>query len=306
VQATEVDCAGPVPVPPVAFAIPLVHAIEHFERSGARALLEGWRARAEFAGDAQVRSGALTQVRDAIRAHPVDPALLAQVEERARAAFGQARFRLRSSSNTEDLPGFSGAGLYTSISAALGDPDRTVAEGLRLVWASLWSDRAYDERELGNVDQGQVAMGVLIHQAYDGVERANGVAVSRDIGNPIHASVHYLDAQAGEASVTNPAPGVVSESMTFAWWKDPPISYLSRSSLTASPVLQQAEAARIACFMRAVHAHFAPRIDPAGANRWFAMESEWKLVGPARTLVIKQARPYSFGPVEIPADCREQ
>ncbi len=306
VQSTEADCPGPVPVPPVAYALPVVHSLEHFEGSGARALLQGWRARPEFARDAAIRATALEQVRSAILSHPVDAALLAQVESGARAAFGEARFRLRSSSNTEDLPSFSGAGLYTSVSAALGDPERVLADGLRAVWASLWAERAYDERELGNVDQSQVAMAVLVHQAYDGVERANGVAVSRDISNPIYGSVHYLNAQAGEASVTNPAPGVASESMTYAWWKDPPSTYLSRSSLIATPVLQPAEVARIACLMRAVHSHFAPRIDPSSANRWFAMESEWKLVGPTRSLVIKQARPYAFGPVEIPADCREQ
>jgi hypothetical protein len=305
VQSTEADCPGPVPVPPAVFAVPLVHYLEHFERSGARRLLDSGRARPDFASDVQVRVAVLAQVRQAILDHPVDPALLGQIEGAARAAFGQTRFRLRSSSNTEDLPDFSGAGLYTSVSAALDDPERPLAGGLREVWASLWGDRAYDERELGNVDQSQVAMGVLVHQAYNGVERANGVAVSRDIVNPIYASSHYLNAQAGEASVTNPAPGVVSESMTFEWWKTPPATYLSRSSLSMTPVLQPAEIARISCLMRAVHTHFAPRIDPTGANRWFAMESEWKLIGAARTLVIKQARPYSFGPVEIPADCRE-
>jgi hypothetical protein len=57
--------------------------------------------------------------------------------------------------------------------------------------------------------------------------------------------------------------------------------------------------------MRAVHAHFQPLIDPTGQNRWFTMESEFKLVGPARTLLLKQARPYAFGHADIPTDCRE-
>jgi hypothetical protein len=148
-------------------------------------------------------------------------------------------------------------------------------------------------------------MGVLIHQAFDGVERANGVAVSRDIRNPIMASVHYINAQAGEASVTNPAPGVTSEELTYAWWHEPPVAYQSRSSLSAAPVLQVSEIARIACYMRAVQSHFQGRLDPQHLNRWFTMESEFKLVGAGRTLILKQARPYSFGSIEIPADCRE-
>ena len=35
------------------------------------------------------------------------------------------------------------------------------------------------------------------------------------------------------------------------------------------------------------------------------MESEFKLVGPQRALILKQARPYSFGAALIPVDCRE-
>ena len=40
-------------------------------------------------------------------------------------------------------------------------------------------------------------------------------------------------------------------------------------------------------------------------NRWFAMDIELKLVGLQRDLMVKQARPYSFGSAQIPADCRE-
>jgi hypothetical protein len=305
VVSSDAACPGPVPVPPQAFALPMVHGLEHFEASGARQLLDTWRARPEFATDPAVRAQGLADVRKAILTHPVDPAVLAAVESVASAAFGSARFRLRSSSNTEDLAAFSGAGLYTSVSAALGDPQRDLGDGLRTVWASLWGDRAYDERELGNIDESQVAMAVLIHQAYDGVERANGVAVTRDVRDPIEGSTRYINAQAGEASVTNPAPGVSSEELTYSWWKSPAVTYLSRSSLTQATVLQSDEVARISCFMNAVHTHFQERLDPEHRNRWFTMESEFKLVGPSRTLVLKQARPYSFGPVQIPADCRE-
>jgi hypothetical protein len=35
------------------------------------------------------------------------------------------------------------------------------------------------------------------------------------------------------------------------------------------------------------------------------MQIEWKLIGPERRLLVKQARPYSFGTLEMPGDCRE-
>jgi hypothetical protein len=305
VLALEPACVGPVPTPPVAYAIPVAEGQAHFQASGAAALLARHRADPRFEADPRVRAQALAEVRAAIVAHPVDPALLAAIEARARAAFGTRRFRLRSSSNTEDLPGFSGAGLYLSLSVALGDPERPLADGLRNVWASLWYDRAYDERALARVDQDRVAMAVLIHEAYAGVERANGVVVSRDVNNPLRSDTQYLSDQIGEASVTNPAPGVVSEALTYTWWSPSPIARLSGSSLTPSPVLTDPEVERVACLIRAVHAHFQGRLDPERRNRWFTMEAEFKLVGPARTLILKQARPYSFGAVEVPADCRE-
>src|SRR5204863_8801171 len=133
-------------------------------------------------------------------------------------------------------------------SAGLDDPDRTVAAGLRIVWASLWNLRAYDERSLALIDSGQAAMGVLVHQAYDGVERANGVCVSRDILDPTRSDINYINAQLGEASVTNPAPGVVSEQLRFEPWEDPPITYESHSSLTAAPVVKVEEVKRLACY----------------------------------------------------------
>ena len=63
------------------------------------------------------------------------------------------------------------------------------------------------------------------------------------------------------------------------------------------------------CALGAIHRHFQARLDPLGENRWFAVDIEWKLLGPERRLLIKQARPYSFGDSagawDVPADCRE-
>ncbi len=305
VQSVNPDCAGPVPAPADAFAVPLVHSLEHFAQSGGAALLAELRARVDFSADPRVRAQGLARVREAIVKHPVAPALVKSIEDLARARFGTRRFRLRSSSNTEDLPGFTGAGLYTSVSAAVDDKDRTVADGLREVWASLWAERAYDERELALIDHDRAAMGILVHEAFAKVERANGVAASRNLQDPTQSDVFTINAQAGEASVTNPAPGVTSDQMLYTWYLKPPIEYKARSSLVRTPVLKLPEVERLACVLRAIRDHFQPRIDPMGKNRWFTMEVEFKFVGEEHRLVIKQARPYSFGGAVIPADCRE-
>jgi hypothetical protein len=208
------------------------------------------------------------------------------------------------------LPGFNGAGLYTSVSAEIGDDSRRVDDALRSVWASLYNARAYDERLYALIDERSVAMGVLVHSAFLD-ERANGVAVSRNVLDPTRGDIYYLNAQAGEASVTNPAPGVATEQLIYRWGREPPIVYQSESSLVAAvaspgqPVLGSGEVFDLACALRTVHEVFQPLLDPAGENLWFGMEVEFKFLGPERRLLIKQARPHSFGTPAVVGDCRE-
>jgi hypothetical protein len=300
-QATP-STSSPLPMPENGFAVPVVRYLEHFENSGAKALYE---ASGDALRDPSRRPEALAAIREAIASYPADPNLVRDIEQRLADDFGTERVRFRSSSNTEDLADFNGAGLYTSTSVALGDPDRTVQAALHTVWASLWNNRAYDEREYSNIDHSQAAMGVLVHGAYLS-EKANGVAISRDIFDPIRADQYYINAQIGEAAVTNPAPGVTSEEFVVRWtWPGHPITYSSASSLTPDRVLSQAEVDQLIIYLQMIHNHFRPLIDPDLTNRWFAMDIEFKFIDAERRLIIKQARPYSFGHAAIPDDCRE-
>jgi hypothetical protein len=92
----------------------------------------------------------------------------------------------------EDPQGFTGAGLYTSVSVAV----------------------AYDEREQALVDHSLAAMGELVEPAFTN-EHGNGVAISRNVLDPVYGDAYYFNAQTGEASVTNPAPGMTSEKGTY-------------------------------------------------------------------------------------------
>ncbi len=173
------------------------------------------------------------------------------------------------------------------------------------MWASLWLPRAYDERELAHVDHRSTAMGVLVHEAFPD-ERANGVAISRNILDPIYGDAYYFNAQAGEASVTNPAPGVTSDEGLYQF------------GLIAADHLHGAQQPghrtgagtvgdRGADVRAGRHPRPLSRRDsiPTGENHWFAVDIEWKLLGPERRLLIKQARPYNFGNAAVPTDCRE-
>lgn len=298
-------CFGPIPTPQTPFAIPLVHFVEHLQASGCALRLQNLLQDPAFLSDPNTRASGLRELQDLILNHPVDPVLLSGVEQLIATLFGTQRIRFRSSSNTEDLPGFNGAGLYTSTSGALDDANLPIEDAIRTVWASLYETRAYDERDFYNIDQETAAMAILVHPAFLS-EKANGVVISRNILEPIRSDIFYFNSQTGEASVTNPAPGVFSEQSLYHLFRAPHLEYVQRSSLSGeNTVLSASEADRLACAVDVIHDHFRPLIDPLGANRWFAMDIEFKLVGTNRDLVIKQARPYSFGTTPLPTDCRE-
>lgn len=295
----------PLFVPPHAFAIPFVHYVEHFQNSGAQALLAELEQDPEFRADPAAHADGLARVRQLMLDAPVDPELLTAVEGAVKERFGTDKVRFRSSSNTEDLATFNGAGLHTSTSADIEGSSLRVDDALRTVWSSLWNTRAYDERDFGNVDQSLAAMAILVHQAWQ--EQAQGVAISRNALHATRDSQYYINAQIGEASVTNPAPGVTSDEIVYTPPpRRPRADYQARSSLSRGrDVLSFLEIQGLGCALESIHEHFHPLIDPKDMNRLYAMQIEWKLIGPERRLLVKQARPYNFGELDAPTDCRE-
>lgn len=296
----------PLYVPPAAFAIPFAHYMDHFQASGAAELLADLEKDPEFRADPHAHAEGLAQVRARMLAHPVNRDLMGEVTAAVKRRFGGDRVRLRSSSNTEDLATFNGAGLHTSTSGELDAASSSLEGALLTVWSSLWNTRAYDEREFGHVEQASAAMAVLVHQAWQS-ERAQGVGISRNALDATRDSQYYINAQIGEASVTNPAPGVSSDEIVYT---PPPrtikAEYHARSSLSRGrDVLSFPEVQRLGCVLKSIHDHYRPLVDPDGENRLYAMQIEWKLMGPERRLLVKQARPYSFGALQAPGDCRE-
>jgi hypothetical protein len=51
IESADPACAGHIPTPPIALAIPVVHSLDHAAASGATTLLASHRARPEFAAD---------------------------------------------------------------------------------------------------------------------------------------------------------------------------------------------------------------------------------------------------------------
>jgi pyruvate,water dikinase len=116
----ELTRALPVDNRVAGFGIPVVWYEEHFVASRAAALLD----QLDLDGDREALERGLEGVRDAIKAHPLDPALLAAVREAAGGLglpLESTRLKFRSSANVEDLPGMRTAGLYDSKGGCFGD-----------------------------------------------------------------------------------------------------------------------------------------------------------------------------------------
>jgi phosphoenolpyruvate synthase/pyruvate phosphate dikinase len=234
----------------------------------------------------------LAALREAIATAPLDRHLQAQLQAKVQASFGTSKVRFRSSTNCEDLPNFNGAGLYQSFTGRSGDPDRPLEVAVRQVWASLWTDAAVAERKFYRIDHRAVAMAVLVHPSFP-EEEANGVALTINIFNPRRPG-YFINVQEGEASVTNPGGGDVPDQfILYTWYEEPEVEYLSHSNLTSdgASVLSWSETLELMGALKAIHNHFAETYEIRPTDPEFGMDVEFKLVGAARDLVIKQARP---------------
>ncbi|MFO8080813.1 MAG: PEP/pyruvate-binding domain-containing protein [Armatimonadota bacterium] len=110
--------------------------------------------------------------------------LLAAIEER----FGDAATVVRSSALAEDAAGTSFAGLHESYVNVRGP--ESIAEHVRIVWASLWSDAALLYRQELGLDPEESAMAVVIQRIVIG-ERS-GVAFSRSPEEPTQGMIEAV------------------------------------------------------------------------------------------------------------------
>lgn len=199
--------------------------------------------------------------------------------------------RCRSSTNNEDLPGFSGAGLYDSCTHK---PDEGhLSKSIKQVYASMWNFRAFEEREFYRVDHSAAAMGVLIHPNFKG-ERANGVAVTDDILYQTKAN-YYVNTQVGEDLVTNPDIESAPEELLLAWYKEDGDRVMQRSNQTKNdkPLLSENHLERLRKHLGQIHGKFAKLYGRSSDDERFAMEIEFKITKDGQ-LVIKQARPWVY------------
>lgn len=284
-----------VPIPK-GFAIPLSYYQQFMEQHGFDDQVRAMLADPEFQNSAATRDARLATLRTAMRAAPLDPAFVQLVKDKLAADYPGVRMRFRSSTNAEDLDGFTGAGLYTSKSGDPNDPTDPIEDAIRAVWASVWFYKAFEERSYRGIEHLAVGMALLCHRAFPD-EEANGVALTNNPYDDTGLSpAFYINAQLGGESVVLPPAGVTTDQILLFWQQQgQPVVFLKRSNLVApgTAVLTGTQLFELATALERIHEAF--RASYGAGKPWYAMDVEWKLEGlPGETprLFIKQARPF--------------
>lgn len=180
-------------VVPIGFTVPFRFYEEFVQQNR---LAERIREAAEedrFVHDATYRKARLTVIRQWIQNGHHDPGFRRSVLEKAHREYGGKSLFVRSSTNAEDLPDFSGAGLYTTVpNVRTGEQ---LMEAIKAVWASIWNYEAYEAREGYGMNHFGVYPAVIIQEGIPA--ESAGVVVTSDPFNSGNRAAIYINAKRG-------------------------------------------------------------------------------------------------------------
>ena len=280
----------PTTVVPNGFAIPFYFYDEFMKYNKFYERVQEMLDSPEFQEDYNVQESALAQFRDSIKNGEV-PVWMMDAFSTLQASFTEdTTIRFRSSTNNEDLPGFSGAGLYDSKTFR---PEEThIYKTVLEIYASLWNFRAFDERQFYKIDHMKAAMGVLVHPSFSN-ELANGVAVTTD---PLYQTrnTYYLNTQIGEDLVTNPNARSIPEEVLLNADKSGSESYtLIKSSNqieNGELIMSIDQLNELRTYLTTIRDKFRSLYNISSTEE-FIIEIEFKVTS-NNHLAIKQARPW--------------
>lgn len=173
--------------------------------------------------------------------------------------------------------------------------ERPVARAVKKVWASLWNDRAFEDRDYFGIDQRAAFMGIAVEPSFV-LERLDAVATTNLDADP-RGALHRVISQIGGHGVVRPAdPTEIPETLTFrrgAGGTIAALNVITTSSLAGGALWPAARLEELAGLLYLIQDHFAASVYPAIAP--LALEMEIKLTRDDR-IVVKQARPYSLLP----------
>ncbi|MET8540997.1 PEP/pyruvate-binding domain-containing protein [Kitasatospora sp. NPDC004799] len=216
-----------------------------------------------------------------VRGTPLPEPVRTELDRAAdRHLYGAAVRVVRSSSNAEDLPGFSAAGLYESVAEVTGTA--ALHDAVREVWASLFSPRAVLLRRQAGIPLDDCRMGVIVQEQVGAT--VGGVLVTCNPLSPQDFRSVYLNIS--PRSVTDVVSG-----------RGAPLQYLCNTMEGGSRTVSLGTAAadldaatkdvvrRLALISRLLQSHFSP-----DETYGTPVDVEWAIEGDRISLL--QLRPF--------------
>ena len=282
-------------VVPAGFAVPFAWYQDFLQINGLDRKINILLADPKMRSDGKYRRQQLAVLRGGFENSQLPPGLGAALAQQRSAAIGEGSVFVRSSTNSEDLPGFNGAGLYTSVPNVT---DQAALEAaIKVVWASVWNDGAYAAREAAGIDHRSVMAGVLVQKGMN--SESSGVMITENPFAPGEWGTVFINAKRG-LGIRVVEGRRVAEQLLFR--PDPEsIQVLTRSTddamlsfdaaggvreVAIEPgrmVLTNARAKRLARVGRRIAIIFGNK----------PQDIEWLIIG--ETIYVVQSRPYLRG-----------
>jgi rifampicin phosphotransferase len=180
-------------VVPKGFGIPVYYYDQFIKENKLEDAIYEMMNDQKFVHDPAYRRQRLSEMRERIKAGKVSPALREAVLKKVHAEYAGKGLFVRSSSNVEDLPNFSGAGLHDTVPNVKGDEQ--LIDAIKTVWASLWNFDAYEARERAGVDHSKSFMAVLVQEGINA--DSAGVMITTDPFDSDDRGGIYISAKRG-------------------------------------------------------------------------------------------------------------
>lgn len=181
---------------PDGFTVPFYWYDKFMKDNGFDRIIDEYMDENDFVHNPRIRRQKLEEFRNKIQSGTFDEDLKKQIIQKWKTQLGGKSVFVRSSSNSEDLPNFSGAGLYSSVPNV--KEEEKLIEAVKKVWASLWKFEAYEARVRNYVDQQSVYMSALIQLSVD--MQKGGVMISKDPFDDENKNAVYISVVCGHNS----------------------------------------------------------------------------------------------------------
>ncbi len=246
----------------------------------------------KFVHDPSHRRQKLLELQAMIQKGKFDPLLREEILKLAKEKFPNKGLFARSSTNSEDLPNFNGAGLYSSKGNIKGDD--ALIEAVKFVWASIWNFRAYEARERSHIPHDEVYMAVLIQDAIN--SEKSGVIITTDPYDQNDNNSIYISAKKGQGELV--VSGVKVGEQVLYRTKSKTVKILTRSEEDSQLVFDENGGMRQEPIVKGLLvlkdddtrrlADISQRIKKVFGNK--DQDIEWAIVG--QDIFIVQSRPY--------------